>query len=272
MSARVAIGRQLEAVLGKERTDQIRKAERRQRKALARKIAPASPVKAPKEAKKESENPLTNFFFGHDGRLIDKWIHYLDIYHTHFARYRGRPITVLEFGVFHGGSLQMWKDYFGPAARIVGVDINAQCLKLVEENIEIYIGDQEDRVFLRELAAKIGPVDILIEDGGHYMGQQIATFEEFWPHIADDGIFLIEDLHTSYWDFYGGGHRQPGTFIEFAKNLLDQLNAWHSKESGFVVDSYTTTIRGMHVYDSVIVFDKGSVRKPWKKKVGVPSF
>jgi hypothetical protein len=217
-------------------------------------------------------NPLEKYFRANQGRLIHKWVHYFDIYHRHFQQYRGKPITVVEFGVSHGGSLQMWKAYFGPQARIFGIDIDPRCKALTEPQIEIVIGDQEDREFLRSLAAQVGDVDVLIEDGGHTMTQRIATFEELWPNIVEGGVFLMEDLHTSYWPKYGGGYRREGTFIEYAKNLIDQEHAWHShdKES-FVADKYTRSIRGMHIYDSVIVFDKAAVGKPYAAKTGTPS-
>jgi 23S rRNA U2552 (ribose-2'-O)-methylase RlmE/FtsJ len=217
-------------------------------------------------------NPLEAYFRANQGRLIHKWVHYFDIYHRHFRQYRGKPITVVEFGVSHGGSLQMWKSYFGPQARIFGIDIDPRCKALTEPQIDIVIGDQEDREFLRSLAAQVGDVDVLIEDGGHMMTQQIATFEELWPNIVEGGVFLIEDLHTSYWPKYGGGYRRENTFIEYAKNLIDQQNAWHSRDKeSFVVDEYTRSIRGMHIYDSVIVFDKAAVGKPYATKTGTPS-
>jgi hypothetical protein len=163
----------------------------------------------------------------------------------------------------------MWKHYFGPKARIFGVDINPACASLGEDQIEIVIGDQEDRGFLRELAERIGDIDVVIEDGGHTMTQQIATFEELWPHVVDGGVYLTEDLHTSYWPAWGGGLRREGTFIEYAKGLIDQQHAWHARrDPSFKVDQYTRTIRGMHVYDSVIVLDKGRVRKPVHRKTG----
>ncbi len=219
------------------------------------------------------ENPLRAYFEANQGRLIHKWMHYFDIYDRHFAPFRDRPVTVLEFGVSQGGSLQMWKSYFGPAARIVGVDINPKCAELSEDRVEVVIGDQENRGFLRDLAARLGSVDVLIEDGGHTANQQIATFEEFWPVISDGGVFLMEDLHTSYWDRWGGGYQRPGTFIEYAKDLIDQQHAWHSKEpERFVVDEYTKSIRGMHVYDSIIVFDKADVPRPTHRKTGTRSF
>ena len=166
----------------------------------------------------------------------------------------------------------MWKSYFGPQARIVGVDINPRCANLGEPQIEIVIGDQEDRQFLKSLANRVGDIDVLIEDGGHTMAQQIATFEELWPNIVDGGVFLIEDLHTSYWPKYGGGLRREGTFIEYAKKLVDQQHAWHSRDKDeFYVDDYTRSIAGMHVYDSIIVFDKATVTRPRVKRTGTRS-
>ena len=219
-----------------------------------------------------TKNPLERYFYDNRGRLIHKWLHYFAIYDRHFSRYRGRPVTILEFGVSHGGSLQMWKKYFGRKARIIGVDINPDCAAFAERRIEIVIGDQENRKFLRELRDRVGPVDVLIEDGGHTMRQQINTFEVFWPAIRNGGVYLVEDLHTSYWPRYGGGHKRPGTFIEYAKNLIDQQHAWHSREpESLAVDKYTRSIKGMHVYDSIIVFDKGKVREPKNQRTGTPS-
>lgn len=220
----------------------------------------------------EPDNPLEEYFRANQGRLIHKWIHYFAIYDTHFRRFRQTPVTVLEFGIFHGGSLQMWKSYFGPRARIIGVDIDPRCADLAEPQIEVVIGDQEDRAFLRDLAARYGPFDIVVEDGGHTMSQQINTFEEIWPAVREAGVFLIEDLHTSYWPDYGGGYREPVTFIEYAKNLVDQLHAWHSPDEALVVDEFTTSITGMHAYDSIIVFDRGRVDRPHHEKTGVASF
>lgn len=217
-------------------------------------------------------NPLEEYFRANQGRLIHKWMHYFEIYHRHFERFRGRPVTILEFGVSHGGSLQMWRDYFGPEARIHGVDIDPRCAELAAPDARVFIGDQEDRGFLRSIVDEIGPVDLLIEDGGHRMGQQIATFEEIYPRMAPDGCFLIEDLHTSYWPKWGGGLRRPGTFIEYAKGLTDQLNAWHSVEDGFTVDEFTRTTKSMHFYDSIVVFERGVVERPHAEKTGRFSF
>lgn len=219
------------------------------------------------------KNPLRHYFHNNPGRLMHKWDHYFDIYHKYFQRFRGRPIKVLEFGVFHGGSLQMWKWYFGGDCTVVGVDINPLCKSLEEPNVHIELGDQENREFLRGLVKKYGPFDIVIDDGGHTMGQQIATYEELLPAVTDDGVYLVEDLLTSYRLNYSGGFRKPGTFIEYSKNLIDGLNAWHSQEPDkFIPTDFTRSVWAMHYYDSVLVVEKLPRQKPWHEKTGKPSF
>ena len=216
-------------------------------------------------------NALERHFRRNRKRLIHKWMHYFEVYDRHFARFRCKRVVVVEFGVSHGGSLQMWRKYFGRKATIYGIDIDPRCKKFESKRTKILIGDQEDRDFLRSIVAKTGPIDVLIEDGGHTMGQQIATFEEIYPTMAEDGVFLIEDLHTSYWADYGGAYRDPGTFIEYAKNLTDQLNAHHSQQPELEVDDFTRTTKSMHWYDSIIVFERGSVVAPRHEMTGKPS-
>lgn len=227
-------------------------------------------------------NPLREYFESNPGRLIHKWTHYFDIYHRHFERFRNRDITLVEFGVFHGGSLQMWKHYFGPGARIVGADIDPRCTSLAEDQIEIRIGDQADPDFLRSLRDELGDIDIVIDDGAHMLRHQRATFEELFPAVNSDGVYLVEDLHTGYWPEYGGGygrrtlmgHRKaPRSFVEYSKDLIDALNAWHSREPGrLAVTDFTKTVTGIHYYDSVVVIEKGVVEPPDSRKTGTPSF
>ena len=95
------------------------------------------------------------------------------------------------------------------------------------------------------------------------MEQQIATFEEIFPVVKPGGLYLVEDLLTSYRKEFGGGYRKPGTFIEFAKNLINQLHGWHSRNATELAPTYyTRNVKGMHVYDGVIVFEKGPVTPP----------
>jgi hypothetical protein len=121
---------------------------------------------------------------------------------------------------------------------------------------------------LREVKRQIGPIDILIDDGGHSMRQQIVTFEELYDAVREDGVYLCEDVHTSYWLKFGGGHRRRGTFIEYTKNLIDQVNAFHSDQRSLRVDSFTRTTDSIHYYDSIVVFEKRPRTKPEFQKSG----
>lgn len=216
-------------------------------------------------------NQLESFFNNHTGRLIHKWRHYFDVYDRHFNRFRNKDVVILEIGVAHGGSLQMWKNYFGEKAHIFGVDINPRCKELEEENVRIFIGSQSDRDFLRALKTRIPPLDILIDDGGHTMKQQIVTFEELFDHVKEDGVYLCEDLHTSYWLECGGGHGRRGTFIEYCKSLIDSLNAWHSEQRSLRVTSFTRTADSIHFYDSIVVIEKKPREKPYDVRRGSKS-
>jgi len=165
----------------------------------------------------------------------------------------------------------MWKEYFGDKARIYGVDVNPDCKKLEEKNIEIFIGSQSDRAFLRSVASRVPPIDILIDDGGHKMSQQIATFEELFSKVKPDGVYLCEDSHTSYRLVYGGGHERNGTFIEYSKRLIDALNAYHSEQSSLKVTEFTKTVNSIHFYDSVVVIEKKARGQPTVSRSGEPS-
>jgi len=199
-------------------------------------------------------NDLEKIFEANTENRIFKWQHYFEIYDRHFSRFRNRPICLVEIGVQHGGSARMWREYFGSMVRIVGGDKDPRCAEVADKQIEIFIGDQEDKTFLNGLAETIPKIDILIDDGGHTMKQQINTFEILFPKLADDGVYLVEDLHTSYWPKWGGGLKKEDTFIEYSKNFIDYINAWHIDE--MEVTDFTRTANSLHFYDSVLVIEK----------------
>lgn len=215
-------------------------------------------------------NDLEKYFTENTGRLIHKWNHYFEIYDRHFSRFRGTDVHLVEFGVSQGGSLQMWKNYFGADCQIFGIDINPHCRQLAEDQTRVFIGDQEDRSFLRTLAAEIPRIDILIDDGGHTMRQQINTFEELFSKIEDNGVYLCEDLHTSYWKDWGGGYRRDGTFIEYSKRFIDYIHAWHSQTSKLTVNDFTRSAHSLHFYDSILVIEKRAIEKPTHSMTGAP--
>ena len=212
---------------------------------------------------------LWSSFLTNDGRLIHKWKHYFPIYERHFRDFVYKPVTFIEIGCGRGGSLQMWKQYFGPHARIVGIDILPECKQFEEDQIEIRIGAQQDRQFLESIVAEFGAPDIVLDDGSHVMSHVIASFAFLYPRVAKNGVSMVEDLHTAYWEEYEGGLRKPTTFIELSKNLVDELNADHSRGALAPTD-FTKTTLSMHFYDSVTVFEKGIHTKKWAPQIGKP--
>jgi hypothetical protein len=104
------------------------------------------------------------------------------------------------------------------------------------------------------------------------MVQQIVSYEELFDHVKDDGVYLCEDLHTSYWLIYGGGYKRRGTFIEYSKNFIDSLNAFHTRQASYQPDSFTKTVHSIHYYDSMVFIEKRKRSKPVDESVGNLSF
>ena len=213
---------------------------------------------------------LMKFFLFEEHRCIDKWVNYFPIYEQWFAPYRGKEIVFVEVGVQNGGSIQMWRNYFGKDAKIVGVDIDARCKQFedADENIFVEIGSQDDENFWRTFKEKYPRVDILLDDGGHQYNQQITTFHEMFPHIKDGGLYMCEDCHTSYLTAYGGGMRKPNTFIEFMKAIIDEINSAYTLNA-FKATYNTRNLRGLHFYDSIIVAEKSKLPfEPFALRIG----
>jgi hypothetical protein len=154
--------------------------------------------------------------------LSSKHTTYFAVYDRLFAPYRDRPITFVEIGVLSGGSLFMWRSFFGPNARIIGVDLNPDAVRWREHGFEIHIGSQSDPAFWWQFLKDIGPIDILLDDGGHRFEQQIITCECAMPGIRDGGLLVVEDTHTSYLPGYCGP--SPMSFISYAKQITDRIN------------------------------------------------
>jgi hypothetical protein len=206
---------------------------------------------------------LKQQFLGFAGRDIYKWEHYFDIYDRHCSRYVNGSPKVLEIGVMRGGSLQLWKNYFGPGSSLHGVDINPRCKQYEEESVMVHIGDQGNEDFLRELGDEYGPFDVVIDDGSHQVHHQKITLEALWPYIKNNGVYICEDTHTSYFTRFGGGYGREGTFIERAKGLVDCLHMWWSgRMSREQSESWTSQLASVHFYPACVVLEKQAMTEP----------
>jgi len=229
-------------------------------------------VPAETMSEQHRDNPLAQYFLRNTGRLLFKWHHYFEIYHRHLQRFRGKSPVLLEIGVYQGGSLQMWHEYFGKGTRVIGLDVEPECRRFEDEQTTIVIGDQEDVAVLDGIRKRFPHIDIIIDDGGHEMNQQIVSFGELYPHLQPNGVYLCEDVHTSYFDNYKGGLRREGTFIEFSKHLIDALHGWYYVPKGRELDVYTTGTFGVSFYDSIVVVEKRPVDRPYVSETGKPSY
>jgi len=191
---------------------------------------------------------------------IHKWENYFNIYENYLKPFRGKKPKLLEIGVQYGGSLKMWKEYL-QNAKIFGIDINPDCKNLENKDIDIQIGSQNDKKFLKNYAAHVNDLDIIIDDGGHTMEQQLNTFKILFPILNDGGVFIVEDIESSYRNMYGGGPKRSGTFIEFSKNIVDSINANHSDFITLKPNWYSKNIEYVHFYNNVVVFKKKVIKK-----------
>lgn len=138
---------------------------------------------------------------------------YTDFYERHFGQLE--PSLLLEIGVLLGGSMRGWKEFF-PKARIVGLDINPD-IKGVFPDLEVFIGDQVDKAFLDSVLYEIGIPDIIIDDGGHMRSQQMGSFLYLLPKLRSGGIYVIEDLETSFLEAYND---RPKTAMDMLRDLV----------------------------------------------------
>lgn len=214
-------------------------------------------------------NPLYARFAANKAfQPFDKWIHYFDIYERTLQRFVGTDVRVLEIGVFHGGGLDQLRFFLGEDAVLVGADVDPAARDACAGRFPVAVGDQTDPEFLASIVAEHGPFDVIIDDGGHSMRQQITSIENLFPTLNDGGVYLVEDTHTSYWEGYQDAEQ---TFMEWVKDRVDDVNGYHfAGEAELPV--WTTHVAGLHVYDSVVVLDKAKRFPPFCEVAGTGSF
>jgi hypothetical protein len=221
-------------------------------------------------------NDLYSFFVQHrNKRVMHKWDHYFEVYERFLSPVRRTNPTLLEIGVQLGGSVEMWRDYFGPAARIYGIDINPDAKQQEDIATKVFIGDQQDRNFLRSVLRETGTLDVVIDDGGHTANQQITAFEALYPALADQGIYIVEDTHTSLWRGQFMDRQDQQSFLQYSFERCAQLMEWTGRPENFqvlgteqnetlaaAVSEFCRTTKAISFFDSVIVYQRARRRVP----------
>lgn len=202
----------------------------------------------------------------------DKWgMHwYTTHYERYFGPYRNRPVKVLEIGIggsgkagSGGSSLRMWKHYFRRGL-IYGLDIYDKS-HITEPRVHVLQGDQGDAAYLEALGKEHGPFDIIIDDGSHLNKHVLTSFQALFPHVQQGGLYVVEDVQTSYWPGWGGNSKDLNdttTSMGFAKTLVDGLNHQELVRTEAYEPSLTDlTISGLHVHHNLVFIDRGANRE-----------
>jgi hypothetical protein len=210
---------------------------------------------------------LLDIFVTNNGPVVHKFHHYIPIYDRYFSKFCGRNVRFLEIGVSKGGSLQMWRKYFGDEAIIYGIDIDPNCRSFNGQGGQVRIGSQDDLEFLNLVIQEMGGVDIVLDDGSHQMKHISATLKALFPILNYGGVYLVEDLHTAYWRGFGGGYRATGNFFKVVTEVIHDMHHWyHANDIRQVAISKSCS--SIHIHDSITVFEKNKVYQPVHSQIG----
>lgn len=134
---------------------------------------------------------LVDFAVGYD---TDKGtVHsYLELYATLLNRHRRSALRVLEIGVFRGGSLSLWVDWFAGSTEVHGIDI-----ELVDvAGATVHNADAYD---IETVKALPGKWDVIIDDGPHTIESQLFTCRHWSRTLSERGTLVIEDIPDPEW-------------------------------------------------------------------------
>ena len=176
-----------------------------------------------------TKETLERLYAVHVGKVSDKWSLYFNEYDRILDEYRNKPVRLLEIGIQNGGSLEIWSTYFPNAKKLVGCDINPDCARLSYEDprIVVVVGDVNSDAAQVAVLGHAPAFDVIIDDGSHRSSDIVKTFARYFPHLADGGVFVVEDLHCSYWQEFEGGLFDPFSSITFFKRLADVVSHEH---------------------------------------------
>ncbi len=177
----------------------------------------------------------------HQGNITDKWSLYINEWDRIFKPYRDKQIDLLEIGIQNGGSLEIWSSYFQKAGKLIGCDIDPKCeqLRYDDTRVAVIVGDANSDDCEIKILQQARMFDIVIDDGSHRSIDIVRSFARYFPHLNDGGIYVVEDLHSSYWENYGGGLHNPLSAMSFFKRLTDILNKEHWRNNKQRVDLLT---------------------------------
>jgi hypothetical protein len=156
------------------------------------------------------------------------------IFHNYTRQYEDllktsihKNIRLLEIGVYKGGSLLGWREYFKNASVIIGIDINPQCkvYENINDNIFVEIGNATDQQFIRQINDKFGPFDIIIDDGSHVNIDVIQSFELLFPLLNNQGLYIVEDTCVFKNPLFNKSEYK--NHLEYFSSYIPLINQWN---------------------------------------------
>lgn len=189
-------------------------------------------------------------------------------YNDIVSKYRSRRLTLLEIGILSGDSLLAWRAVL-PLGRIVGCDIDSKA-HLQVGALHIHQADQSAATDLRRIIDADGPFDIIIDDGSHHSPHQVFSFRYLFPSLKMDGVYVIEDVQTSYWPVVPGGchFTEPGfsgSCVGFFLHLTKYLNHaefWSDEGVEPELCALAREIASIRFEHNMIVIRKGRNTEP----------
>jgi hypothetical protein len=167
-----------------------------------------------------------DIYWKHDDNVSNKIENYFEVYDNAYRNLIGKEATILEIGVQNGGSLQIAEKYF-INGKIFGIDVNPKVCDLsLGKNIHTYCFDATNKDTFEQYFGSM-EFDTILDDGSHKNIDMITTFKNLFPKLKAGGVYIIEDLHCSYWPQYGGDYLKKDSAIEFLKKFVDLLHSYH---------------------------------------------
>lgn len=182
---------------------------------------------------------------------------FIQLYEKYFTPLRDSKINILEIGVDNGDSLRIWREFFSKA-NICGIDIDKKNFRI--NNTNILQGDQSDLNFLKSLVSEYKKFDIIIDDGSHQAKHIIASFNYLFNYLSDNGLYVIEDLQTSYIPRYGGSRinlKKKKSSMNFIKSLTDSINYEKNNRPFFKKNKFDGLIKSINFHQNIVFIYKG---------------
>lgn len=210
----------------------------------------------------------------------DKGSHhgYQRFYYPFLKDKQYHSLRMLEIGVESGKSMKIWQNYFKNANHIYGIgykNYQKQYKEKVNDNTTLFMGDQSNKVFLSKFIEDSGgKFDLVIDDGSHVPSHIEISFEELWGCLNDDGLYIIEDVETSYWkkdaEVYGYSLKNEGSIVDYFKNKVDEINnEFRLKKSSDIAS--ITFVQNMIIVKKISSIHSMYLNRPYRFKNKVKS-